>query len=178
MINNNYHFEDKRVIIDIADISRTDRPFYEVMKLKASNGAELESYTTCDLNVAIMMYDKMVQEHTEVAPPLSGKYAKLRDDLVAALAVASSAAEAVEDTGTCNLDAASLLLPRWSEKLVQQAAKEAGTSALSWSAFGGKRFVFIPNVSGQAYKREVAAEAMTKALSELGYNAFCYQQMD
>ena len=27
-------------------------------------------------------------------------------------------------------------------------------------------------------KNEVAAEAMTKALSDLGYNAFCYQQMD
>lgn len=178
MINGNYHFEDKRVIIDIADISSTDRPFYEVMKLRVSNGAELESYTTCDMNVAVLMYNKMVQEQTEQAKPLSGKYAKLRDDLVTALEAASSAAVSVEDTGTCNLDAASLLLPRWNENLVRQAAKEAGTSAFAWSAFGGKRFVFSTPSVGQARKNEVAAEAMTKALSDLGYNAFCYQQMD
>ena len=33
-------------------------------------------------------------------------------------------------------------------------------------------------VPGQAYKREVAAEAMTSALSEMGYEALCYQQAD
>lgn len=175
MINNNYHFEDKRVIIDIAEISSGR---YEIMKLRASDGEELESYTTYDFDVAVNVYNRMLKEHQNYIKPLSGKYAKLRDDLKTALSAASDAARFVDDSGTCNLDAASLLLPRWSEKLVTQAAKEAGTSMFTWSAFGGKRFVFLPSVPGQARKREVAAEAMTKALSDLGYNAFCYQQMD
>ena len=178
MINGKYHFEDKRVVIDIANISRGDLPLYEIMKMNARTGEELESYRVFDLAVAENVYNRMVKEYTETVPPLTGKYAKLRDDLVTALAAASSAAVSVEDTGTCNLDAASLLLPRWNENLVRQAAKEAGTSAFSWSAFGGKRFVFSTPSVGQARKNEVAAEAMTKALSDLGYNAFCYQQMD
>ena len=175
MINNNYHFEDKRVIIDIAEISSGR---YEVMKLRMRDGEELESYTTYDFDVAVNVYNKMVQERTETVKPLSGKYAKLRDDLKTALASARSAADSVADSGTCNLDAAALLLPRWNEKLVQQAAEEAGTSVFSWTAFGGKRYVFLPCVPGQARKREGAAEAMTRTLSDLGYNTFCYQQMD
>ena len=175
MINNNYHFEDKRVIIDIAEISSGQ---YEIMKLRTSDGEELESYTTRDFDVDMNIYNKMLKEHTETVKPLAGKYAKLREDLRQALSVAFSAASSVEDTGTCNLDAAALLLPRWNEKLVTQAAKEAGTSVFSWTAFGSKRYVFLPCVPGQAYKREVAAEAMTRALSDLGYNTFCYQQVD
>lgn len=178
MINGKYHFEDKRIVIDIADFSHNGMPCYEVMKMDARTGEELDGIRVFDLTVAENVYNRMVKEYTETVPPLTGKYAKLRDDLVTALAAASSAAASVEDTGTCNLDAASLLLPRWNEKLVRQAAKEAGTSAFSWSAFGGRRFVFTPPSVGQALKNEVAAEAMTKALSELGYNAFCYQQMD
>ena len=175
MINNKYHFEDKRVIIDIAEISSGR---YEVMKLRTSDGEELESYTTCDFDVAANVYNKMVQEHTETVKSLSGKYAKLRDDLKTALSAARSAANSVEDTGTCNMDAASIVLPRWNDKLVQQAAKEAGTTAFKWHCFGQTRYVFGPCVPGQAHKRERAAEAMTASLASLGYDTFCYQQMD
>ena len=174
MINGKYHFEDTKVIIDIADIGGK----YETMKLRKRDGEEIESYTTYDFDVAENVFNKMVKEHTETVKPLTGKYAKLRDDLKAALAAAKEAADSVDDGGTCNLDAASLLLPQWNERLVEQAAKEAGTSAFSWRIFGGKRYVFLPHVSGQARKRERAAEAMTASLAAAGYNAFCYQQAD
>ena len=175
MVNGKYHFEDAKVIIDIAEIYPGK---FEIMTLRKRDGEELESYTVYDLDVAENIYNKMVKEHTATVKPLSGKYAKLRDDLKAALAAANEAAEKVDDGGTCNFDAASLFLPRWKESLVEQAAKEAETSVFSWYIFGGKRFVFNPHVSGQARKRERAAEAMTESLAAAGYDAFCYQQAD
>ncbi len=174
MINGKYHFEDAKVIIDIAEFFSK----FEVMKLRKRDGEELKSYTTSDFDVAENVYNQMVKEHTETVKPLSGKYAKLRDDLKAALVAAKEAAENVDDGGTCNCDAAALFLPRWNESLVEQAAKEAGTSVFSWRIFGGRRFVFNPYVQGQARKREHAAEAMTASLAAAGYSAFCYQQAD
>ena len=175
MIKGKYHFEKGSIIIDAAEIEPGK---YEIMKLRKRSGEELESYTVYDLSVAENVYNKMVKEHTETAKPLTGKYAKLRDDLRIALSAGLQAAEMVADTGTCNLDAASLFLPRWDHKLVEQAAKEAGTHCFTWRIFGGKRYVFsTPNV-GMAYKNEIAAEAMTAELAKRGYDAFCYQQMD
>ena len=113
------------------------------------------------------------------AKPLTGKYAKLRDDLKAALAAGRTVEDDdPEDGGACNFDAASLLLPRWKEALVEQAAQEAGTGCFTWSLFGKKRFVFRPNTNGQANARSRNAEAMTDALARMGYQAFCYQQLD
>ena len=59
--------------------------------------------------------------------PLTGKYAKLRDDLIKAHAIALDAAAQVDDGGTCNLDAPSLLLPRWQSAKVKQACEEASS---------------------------------------------------
>jgi len=175
MINGKYHYEDEKVVIDAAYIGNGR---IEVMKFRQRDEEELDSFITYDLAVAENVYNKMVEEHTKQDAPLTGKYAKLRDDLKAAIAAGYSAAAAVEDTGTCNLDAASLFLPRWNQKLVERAAKEAGTRCFSWHLFGCKRYVFnTPNV-GQARKNEEAAEAMTKVLAAAGYDAFCYQQMD
>lgn len=60
----------------------------------------------------------------------------------------------------------------------QAAQQEAGTGCFTWSLFGKKRFVFRPNTSGQANARSRNAEAMTDALARMGYQAFCYQQLD
>ena len=175
MINGKYHYEDKKVVIDAAYIGGGQ---IEVLKFTQDGEKELECYRTYDPAVAENVFNKMVSEHTQQEAPLTGKYAKLRDDLKAAIAAGYSAAAAVEDTGTCNLDAASLYLPRWNQKLVDRAAREAGTRCFSWHLFGCKRYVFhTPNV-GQARKNEEAAEAMTKFLEAAGYDAFCYQQMD
>ena len=181
MIDSKYHFEGrdksgKPIIIDIADIGGR----YEVMALRL-NGSEIACGVYRDLTDAIHAYDNMkilyaLREGEDA--PLTGKYAKLRDDLNAALEAAKQAALDVDDGGTCNLDAAALSLPRWRKSLVEQAAKEAGTGCFSWQSFGGLRYVFTTPRVGQAHRNEVAAETMTSELSRRGYDAFCYQQMD
>ena len=108
---------------------------------------------------------------------LKGKYAKLRDDLIIALAAAKEA-DASEDGGTCNHDAPSICLPRWIEAKVEQAAREAGTSCFKWGLFGGARYVFNPMSSGQGNRRCRASEAMCKALESAGYQVTEYCAMD
>ena len=169
-----------RIVIDAAELWPGK---YEVMAMRPRTGAEIETRRAGSPEEAGAVYADMVKRHTTrttpAAPaPLSGKYAKLRDDLRAALEAASAAAAAVDDGGTCNLDAAALRLPRWNESLVKRAAEEAGAGCWKWTSYGGPRFVFSPRVPGQARKRERAAEAMTAALRSLGYDAFNYCQMD
>ena len=59
--------------------------------------------------------------------------------------------------------------------MVEQAAKEAGTYCFKWD---DGFYVFSPNTRAQANARSRNAEAMTKALENLGYKVFEYQQMD
>ena len=179
MINGKYHeefkYEGKDIIIDIADLKTK----YEVMVMYAKTGNEIEYERTESLDQAVFFFRKYLEKYKPSAKPLSGKYAKLRDDLKIALGAAQKIAyENPEDGGTCNFDASAINLPRWKEKLIEQAAKEAGTSAMTWHLFGSKCFVFSPNTPGQANRRTRAAEAMTKALSDMGYDAFGYYAMD
>jgi len=169
-----------QIIIDAAELWPGK---FEIMALRSGTGAEIETRRAGSLEEARAVYADMVKRHTTrpapaVPAPLSGKYAQLRDDLRAALEAAGAAAAAVDDGGTCNLDAAALRLPRWTESLVKRAAEEAGAGCWKWTSYGGPRFVFSPRVPGQARKREVAAEAMTAALRSRGYDAFNYCQMD
>lgn len=114
-------------------------------------------------------------KHTE-PKPLTGKYAKLRDDLRKVYKIGKAAAAQVEGGGTCNLDAPSLLLPLWQSAKVKQACKEAGGDYFRWGF--SNRYVICLRLPGQAYKRETAAEAMTKALADMGYDALTYCQID
>lgn len=110
--------------------------------------------------------------------PLTGKYAKLRDDIRAALE-ATEWAEQTEDGGTCNLDAPVLSLPRWNESLVKRAAAEAGGFAYKWRM--GRMtmgWIISPRSSGQANRRSRKAEAMREELEKRGYDAFMYYAMD
>ena len=107
---------------------------------------------------------------------LTGRYAKLRDDLKTALEI-GRAAQTGEDGGTCNLDATAIFLPRWKTDLIKQAAKEAGTDCFEWD-FGRRKFVFLPDSKAQANDRSRNAEAMTRYMKERGYEAFDYCQMD
>ena len=113
------------------------------------------------------------------ASDLPGKYARLRDDLRAALE-AGRAAEAAdpEDGGTCNFDAAALSLPRWSADLIRQAAQEAGTGCFSWDCYGKRLWVIGPDTRAQGNARSRNAEAMVRALQAAGYDALDYCQMD
>lgn len=192
MIDNKYHeeytYNHKRIVVDIARLPSYAHPegIYEVMALYKASGKGLACKRTPDFEEAVKVYEKMLldfpadeQRSKEEPPPLTGKYAKLRDDLKIALEAGRTAErENPEDGGTCNFDAASIRLVRWNGEKVEQAAKEAGTGCFVWNLYGEKRFVFPTRVGGQALKNEKAAEAMTAALGSMGYDAFCYQQMD
>lgn len=166
----------KRIIIDVAEI-KPGR--YEVMAMRP-NGHEIESFWSSDLDYITGLYAEYLDRYTKTPEPsaLTGKYAKLRDDLKAAVAAGKAAGALVDDGGTCNCDNPALHLPRWNRALVEQAAEEAGVGCSVWNLYGTKYFVFWCRFPGQAYKNEIAAEAATKALSEMGYDATCYQQMD
>ena len=114
--------------------------------------------------------------------PLTGRYAKLRDDIKAALE-AGRAAEAQElqhngDSGACNFDSLLLILPRWSAEKVKQAVKEAGASADKLSMRGAAHWVIDPDSHCQAGPRSAGAKAMRDCFRALGYDAFMYRQMD
>lgn len=166
------------IVIDAAALSPGK---FEIMAMRP-DGREIECQTAYTLAEAEAVYAAMLAHHTQPAPPprpLSGKYAALRDALREALRVGRAAEDAdPEDGGTCNFDSAALHLPRWNAALVRRAAQEAGTSCHSWQLGSSRLWVFVPNSSAQANARSRNAEAMTRALAAMGYDAVDYSQMD
>lgn len=172
-----YKHNGRRVILDTCELAQGK---YETMFLYP-NGHEIACRTARTEADAIADFDELLTAYPAdtkpAAPkPLTGKYAKLRDDLIKAHAIALDAAAQVEDGGTCNLDAPSLLLPRWQSAKVKQACEEAGGDYFRWGY--SNRYVICLRLPGQAYKRETAAEAMTKALTAMGYDALTYCAID
>ena len=172
-----YKHNNRRVILDTCELAPGK---YETVLLYP-NGHEIACRTARTEADAIADFDELLTAYPAdtkpAAPkPLTGKYAKLRDDLIKAHAVALDAAAQVEDGGTCNLDAPSLLLPRWQSAKVKQACEEAGGDYFRWGY--SNRYVICLRLPGQAYKRETAAEAMTKALADMGYDALTYCAID
>lgn len=172
------------IIIDAAELSPSH---FEIMAMRPGTWDELDAQTVHTIPDAEAAYKAMMARYVDPkpktnpkpTPALTGKYAKLRDDLRQALAAGRAAEEAnPEDGGTCNFDACRLYLPRWIAAKVEQAAEEAGTSCFVWRLFGGSRYVFAPNSHAQANARSRNAEAMTKALRDLGYDALDYCAMD
>ena len=185
MINGLYHYEgeiyNKGVRIPNATIDTCKLgEKYETMCYKGGIEYAVEiSFTIEDAEKA---YNDMLATFTKaptkpVDRPLTGKYKKLRDDLKIALEIARRADKG-EDGGTCNFDAPAIILPRWIEKKVIQAAKEAGTSAFKWDGFGQTKYVFGTPTHAQGNRNTRVAEAMESALSSLGYETFLYQAMD
>ena len=110
-------------------------------------------------------------------PELTGRYRELSEDLKAALAYGLERA-GTDDGGTSNFDAPTLHLPGWDRKMVEQAAKQAGTFCSIWEAVSESCYIFaVPGV-GQGYTRTNAAEAMRDYLRDKGYDAGMYDQMD
>lgn len=175
----NYHKEyvhkKQLLIIDIAIVNDE----YEVIAMR-EDGDELDIATFSNKNDAIKCFNQFIAKYPEDTKKLSGKYAKLRDDLRTALEAGRQAQKQnPEDGGSCNFDSASINLPRWRSALVEQAAAEAGTRCFDWSLFGSRRYVFIPDHGGaQGNARSRNAEAMTAALRSMGYDAMDYSQMD
>ena len=114
---------------------------------------------------------------------LTGKYAKLRDDIKTALMHGEIAEEVIwskfGDGGTCNFDSPTLYLPRWKKKLVEQAAKEAGTRCWKLSGDWWKGcYIICPHTHSQGYPRTKNAEAMNDHFNAVGYTGSVYYQMD
>ena len=173
-----YTHNGRRVILDTCELASNH---YETMLLYP-NGHEITYRTARTEADAIADFDDLLTAYPAdtkpAAPkPLTGKYAKLRDDLRKVYEIGKAAAAQVDDGGTCNFDAPSISLPRWQSAKVKQACKEAGCGCFEWKSFG-RRWVISFRIAGQAYKRETAAEAMTKALAGMGYDALTYCAMD
>lgn len=179
------HFEGpntagRQIIIDAAEMQPGK---FEIMTMYP-NGKEIECETVYTLQGAEAVYSRMLQQYTtkpepEAPKPLTGKYAKLRDDLREALRIGRAAEEAdPDDGGTCNFDSAAIHLPRWNARLIEQAAAEAGTHCFDWTLWGSKSWVFSPDTRGQANARSRNAEAMTQYLKSVGYDAIDYCQAD
>lgn len=154
------------------------REVYETMILRRNGMDEWcrHSYDEADALAAHKMALKICTE-TEEARPLSGKYAQLAEALRKAAATAQAYKDH-EDGGTCNFDAPSLYLPRYTEAEIKRAAWAARLSCFSWKICGKTRWVFSVPISGQGNRRTEAAEAMTRELEALGYDALTYYQMD
>lgn len=170
-----YTYNGHRAILDTCELAPGK---YETMLMR-KDGTEIECRTNCTESGALSDFAAIYTAHPQKSDepkPLTGKYAKLRDDLIKARAIALDAAAQVEDGGTCNLDAPSLLLPRWQSAKVKQACEEAGGDFFRWGY--SNRYVICLRLPGQAYKRETAAEAMTKALTDMGYDALTYCAID
>lgn len=177
-----YEGEDFNGLPIIVDASELSPGYFEIMALRPG-GAELDSKCAATQEAAAKAYHAMVKRFTtkkkvNAPKPLTGQYAKLRDDLRTVHQIGLDAAAKADDGGTSNHDAPALHLPTWKRALVEQACKEAGGGCFFWRCFGANMCVVCLPTPGQAHKRETAAEAMTKALSNLGYDALCYQQMD
>lgn len=173
-----YTRNGRRVILDTCELAANR---YETM-LMYPDGQEITYRTASteadalrDFEVILAAYP--ADKKPEAPKPLTGKYAKLREDLRKVYEIGKAAAAQVEDGGTCNFDAPSISLPRWQSAKVKQACKEAGCGCFEWKSFG-RRWIISFRIAGQAYKRETAAEAMTKALAGMGYDALTYCAID
>lgn len=179
-----YTYKGRRVILDTCELFPN---CYETMLMLSSTGYEYDSANTTTEAEALAAHEAIRAAHLPdceqpkpAAPkPLTGKYAKLRDDLKKALA-AGRAAEAAnpDDGGTCNFDSPSIRLYRWNRAKVEQAAKEAGSGCFTWNLFGSIHYVFSPDTRAQGLARSINSEAATKALIEMGYDACEYCQAD
>lgn len=183
-----YTYKGKPVILDAAELGPN---WYETMLFSSSGNKEYAVKVFTTEADALKAYDAIRAAHlpdnerpapapvpksTPAPTPLTGKYAQLRDDLRKAHQIGLEAAARVDDGGTCNMDSPALLLTRWNRAKVEQACKEAGGGCFRWGYFN--RYMICLPTPGQARKNETAAEAMTKALNKMGYDAMTYCQMD
>ncbi|ARP86272.1 hypothetical protein [Bordetella genomosp. 9] len=105
-------------------------------------------------------------------------FQKLTQDAKVARVKAEAASVAIEDGGTCNLDAAFFPLKRYESgtKLVD-ALRAAGLSA-GVSRWLGRGVMVSPPGYGQADKRATANKTFIDHMRSCGYNVIGYYQMD
>lgn len=169
----NITLADGRIaILSTAELSVGE---YETMLASPDFETEYKVLRNTSEGGALADFRKLLK--TYHVAPLSGKYAKLAEDLRKAAAAGYAAAERSDDGGSCNFDAASIRLNGWIRAKVEQAAREAGVGCFVWNLWGSKSYVF-PLRCGQGNARTAGAEAMSKHLKAAGYEASMYYQMD
>lgn len=149
---------------------------FETMLMDLDGDKEYAQLRTTSEAQALADFNHLRKQYH--VPALSGKYAKLAEDLKAAAEHGLEAAKGSDDGGTCNMDAAALSLPGWQRAKVEQAAKAAGVGCFVWSLYGSKSYVFGIRTGYQGNARTTAAEAMASKLGDLGYSSLMYYQMD
>ncbi len=175
-LHREFIYHGKRLILDASYISANT---IEVMLMDAKDSAiEYECKRTNDPDEAERIYNDIRYRYADQPhKKLTGAYAKLREDLKAALYVAELTDDP-EDGGTCNFDSPGIIQNGWRESMVRQAAKEAGTTVFKWKPYGVTCWVFGVPGGGQANRRSRKAEAMTQCLKDLDYDAISYSAMD
>lgn len=151
---------------------------FETMLASPDFATEYVQLRTTNEAQAVSDFNHLYKTYHVALAPLTGKYAKLAEDLKAAACKAVHVARATEDGGTCNMDSVSVKLPGWSRAKVEQAAKAAGVGCFVWNLRGAKRYVFPVRVCAQANARTAAAEAMRDSLRTSGYDIGMYYQID
>lgn len=170
-------YKGRLLIVDTVDLGWYYSPVrFETMAMW-EDGSEVEIARAETEQEARRVHARMLGKYNRQASELTGKYAKLAVDLSDALS-ATADVEQTEDSGTCNFDSPTLFLPRWNGEKIKQAAKAAGCGAWKWEHWGTSEWVFSIPSSGQANRRSRRAEAVCKALREMGYNAAMYYAMD
>lgn len=103
---------------------------------------------------------------------------KLLCDARAAKEAAVKKADAVEDSGTCNLDAAFIPLGKGQHsKPLVEALSAAGLGAYA-TRWLGRGVMINPPGMGQAYKREAANRVFIDTMIDRGWTVYGYYQMD
>lgn len=166
-------FDDngKKVILDLAEVDGK----YEAIAMY-TDGTEVKCFRSLDYQLALSrLMDWTHELHWEKPVKITGKYLKLQKDLAIAKAIGRQAEDKYlaennyNDGGTCNFDAPYVLMPRANKKIMH------ALNAFEWYK---SRFVLPVDTRCQGYGRTKNAEAMCKALKDMGYECDVYYQMD
>jgi hypothetical protein len=108
----------------------------------------------------------------------ANKYRELADDLTEAGVQGVMAAQAVPDSGTCNLDSVFLRLKGFNEEKTLEAIHKADLNGFKTSGLYFGKGYLISVCVGQAYKNEIAAKTMYEFLKGKNYDVSRWMQMD
>lgn len=181
MINGKYRTETrhngKKIIIDLAEVPADFGGPFEVIAMYPG-GLDIEIANYSDFGEAVAAYNAMRNKYADNSPaPLHGRYKTFKDHLWIAL-FEGVQAENGDDNGTSNFDSVAVYLPRWREKLVMQAAEEAGTHCTKYHDCTGTYYVIAPTTNAQGRRRTQNAKAIRETLEYFGYDTMVHYRAD
>ena len=149
---------------------------YETIAMRA-NGHDLELVRTSSPEAAEAVHRGMLLNYL----PLPHR--RLVENLKEAFSQAYEERHETDDGGTCNFDSPAICLEGWQEYEVESVAYLANCGCYRW---GGSRksgfyhdFVFTsPFLAGQGNRRSAISERAVEILTDHGWKAIEYCQMD